>query len=1086
MSWVYRRPPQAQFRQRRRTLPAPPTATDQTLTGVKFSKPPTFTSGAMHLPAELQVSALVINITYNVSVGDQTLDGVLFSKSPTFISGTVSATYTVTGVTPLTKGPSFIAGTVSSDYQIVGNLFARPPTWITGSVTSAYDITGVVFTSAPVFVPGTVSANYTLSGVLFSTGPSFISGSFTLTYTVNGQVFRPNKVYLYPDSDNLNVQASDANGGDNDGDLFDELQPPTNSADDLWVEISTDDTDLPTSAIGAVEVGLTNPSGTVGYGGHHLSIRTDSKFDFIGGNDGVFALYEGVTLKSQVTLDTSAGEWTQTDHPAPGATLIPTISNYNNLYLRITVTQGDAGSLVSKVSYMGLAVPDQIFISGAVNPGGVQIDGVSPLSKPPTFISGTVTPTYDLEGVLFSAPPTFISGDIYLDQTISGVLFSKPPSFISGLVSSDYTLAGVLFSAPPSFISGVVFEDKTISGVLFEKPPLFGARVTIYGRPNGDDTINGVWSRSPSTPSTYYDKIDEATPSTTDYIYTSLLQQQGRYVRFNTTVDDLPDRVAGTDVYVRTYWRWTSTAGTPNTFVGIRDALGASNSENQGRSTSWATRTTTIPASWVDDGARDWSEVIIYTSVYAGTTGSKTFYLAWMELEYEAVEVGTVTATYQIDGQLFSAPPSFIAGTVTSDTTLVGSTFAKGPSFPTGSVTQGYTLQGVLFSKPPAFISGTIQVGGVAVDGVLFERPPSFLAGTITATYALSGVTFNAPPSFISGEVIPVQTVSGVLFSKPPSFISGTVSSAYTLAGVTFTAPPSFIPGAVIREQFLNGVLFSKSPTFISGVITSGGITIQGVLFSAPPTFISGTVLAGGVTLDGTLFSAGPSFPQGQISAAYTLAGSLLSKPPGFISGVVTYTYTLTGVLFSSGPTFIPGTVSTNFTVTGVLFSAGPSFISGTVTYTYTLTGQLFSAPPAFPTGIISTGLQVSGNLFQKPPHFPTGDGDRWRRHSRRQPLLEATNVHCWKHRPDDSRRHLLCWPNIHLRNHIGHSHDHGGPVCSSSDIPCWCGRFRHSTPGNHVCCAIDLHCGSDHHYLLPYWGHLQCWSQLHHWCCHP
>ena len=87
MGWVYRPPPTP--RQRRRFLPSD--GSGQTLSGVLFSRPPSFIAG--------------------VIIPDQLLEGVLFSRPPAFISGVVSATYTIDGV-----------------------LFARPPTFISGSV----------------------------------------------------------------------------------------------------------------------------------------------------------------------------------------------------------------------------------------------------------------------------------------------------------------------------------------------------------------------------------------------------------------------------------------------------------------------------------------------------------------------------------------------------------------------------------------------------------------------------------------------------------------------------------------------------------------------------------------------------------------------------------------------------------------------------------------------------------------------------------------------------------------------------------------------------------------------------------------
>jgi hypothetical protein len=142
-----------------------------TLTGVLFSKAPTFPQGAVQ--------------------AKYTLTGVLFAKAPTFPQGAVQAKYTLTGVL-FARTPTFPQGAVQARYTLAGVLFARTPTFPQGQVSllsGPQDLTGVLFTKAPTFPIGQVRLTQNVTGVLFTRTPTFFTGQVTSVYTVTGVTF---------------------------------------------------------------------------------------------------------------------------------------------------------------------------------------------------------------------------------------------------------------------------------------------------------------------------------------------------------------------------------------------------------------------------------------------------------------------------------------------------------------------------------------------------------------------------------------------------------------------------------------------------------------------------------------------------------------------------------------------------------------------------------------------------------------------------------------------------------------------------------------------------------------------------------
>ena len=398
------------------------------LLGTVFVKTPTFITGTVTLVKEIQMSGFSLNMSYVEGTG-QTVTGVLFSRPPAFISGVVTpGGVTVDGVL-FSRPPAFIAGVVTpGGVTVNGVLFSKPPTFISGTVAATFTLVGVLFTKPPSFISGTVTPTYIIVGNLFARPPTFLTGQINLT--VSGVVFAAPPTFI--------SGVVTPGGVTLTGVLF--ARPPTFISGQINKVLSGVVFEKPPTFI----------SGQL-----DLTIF------------GALFSKPPTFISGQINLRVFAGA---TFLKPP--TFIPGVV--------------DAGQLLDGVLF---SKPPS-FIAGVVTPGGVQLDGVL-FSRPPAFISGRVIKI--LSGVLFSRPPSFISGTIAVGNvTVTGVLFTKPPAFISGQVTATFTLQGVLFTRPPTFTSGTVVSNYTLTGILFARPPTF-----ISGQVNL--TLLGVVFNRPPT-----------------------------------------------------------------------------------------------------------------------------------------------------------------------------------------------------------------------------------------------------------------------------------------------------------------------------------------------------------------------------------------------------------------------------------------------------------------------------------------------------------------------------------------------------------------------------------------------------------
>ena len=174
MSWVYRRPSDPR-RRRKLVPPATRGAAAQTITGVLFTRAPTFATGDVQ-PQPVTLTGVLFTRAPTFPTGQVNLqlNGVLFTRAPTFAAGQVDLQ--LNGVT-FTRAPTFPAG--QANLRLNGVLFTRAPTFPAGSVASV--LAGVLFTRAPTFPTGAVQAQpVTLTGVLFTRAPTFATGSINL------------------------------------------------------------------------------------------------------------------------------------------------------------------------------------------------------------------------------------------------------------------------------------------------------------------------------------------------------------------------------------------------------------------------------------------------------------------------------------------------------------------------------------------------------------------------------------------------------------------------------------------------------------------------------------------------------------------------------------------------------------------------------------------------------------------------------------------------------------------------------------------------------------------------------------------
>lgn len=161
----------------------------------------------------------------------QTVSGVLFSKAPSFIAGAVTTAYTISGVL-FSQPPAFVSGSVN--FTLGGVLFSKPPSFISGTVTTAYTIDGALFSKPPSFPTGAVQADQQIDGVLFSKPPSFIAGAVIPDQTVSGVLF--SKPPLFIIGSVLPTAQIHVNGDGTGANVVNELNTTTN----LYASIDDD------------------------------------------------------------------------------------------------------------------------------------------------------------------------------------------------------------------------------------------------------------------------------------------------------------------------------------------------------------------------------------------------------------------------------------------------------------------------------------------------------------------------------------------------------------------------------------------------------------------------------------------------------------------------------------------------------------------------------------------------------------------------------------------------------------------------------------------------------------------------------
>ncbi len=139
------------------------------ITSVSSEDPGTFT---------ITASSDVDTITFLIAAAassTQTVTGVLFTRPPSFIAGQVNLT--LLGVL-FNRPPSFITGVVTpGNVTLSGVLFARPPSFIAGQVNMSFQ--GVVFNRPPSFIFGQVNL-LIVAGDVFARPPTFIAGQVNL------------------------------------------------------------------------------------------------------------------------------------------------------------------------------------------------------------------------------------------------------------------------------------------------------------------------------------------------------------------------------------------------------------------------------------------------------------------------------------------------------------------------------------------------------------------------------------------------------------------------------------------------------------------------------------------------------------------------------------------------------------------------------------------------------------------------------------------------------------------------------------------------------------------------------------------
>lgn len=114
-----------------------------------------------------------------------------------------------------------------------------------------------------------------------------------------------------------------------------------------------------------------------------------------------------------------------------------------------------------------------------------------------------------------------------------------------------------------------------------------------YGRPSADTNNPGNWTPTPSTPTTLYDKLDEATADDTDYISSPTAPASAVYV---TKLSTLEDPLSSTGHIIR-WRRQKSASGGAQIDLTVQLRQGYVNEGSQGTLIT-SQSDANIPATW--------------------------------------------------------------------------------------------------------------------------------------------------------------------------------------------------------------------------------------------------------------------------------------------------------------------------------------------------------------------------------------------------------------------------------------------------------------------------------------------------------
>ena len=673
------------------------------INGVLFARAPTFPTGSITgegTQDDQPIPFRMVGATGNVRrgqfrgvvavSGDQTITGVLFTKAPTFFAGLV--TQEIVGTATFTRAPTFPTGQVN--FQVNGVLFERAPTFATGLVSLR--ILGVTFTRAPTFPIGFVNVQQTIAGVLFTRAPTFPAGQVNLR--IVGVLFT--RAPTFP-TGLVNVEQTIA------GVLF--TRAPTFPTGLITQEVvgTATFTKAPVFPTGLVNVQQTIAG--------VLFVRVPS---FAGGN--VNLRIVGLTFQRAPTFPTGV----------------------------VKVTQTITGVLFTKAP---------TFPTGLVT---ISVEGTATFQRAPTFLTGQVN--LRLLGSLLTRAPSFAGGQI--DFRILGQLFAKAPTFPQGQVTQATLITGVsVFAKAPTFPSGRV--NLRIVGTLFQRVPSFPVGLVTQ-----EIVGTATFTKAPTFP----------TGQVNFQINGSLFT---RAPTFPLGFVNVQQTITGV-LFTKAPTFPTGLVNVQQTITGVLFA-----------------RAPTFPTGLIT----------------LGVTGTATF--------TKAPTFPTGQVNFQINGAVFQRAPSFAGGQV--NLRIVGSTFTRAPTFFVGELQQGQTISGVLFAKAPTFpagqvnlrivgatfqrsptfLAGTVVLGGLISGVTPLQVAPTFPLGQVnlrifglgsgipgpnidtdSAAYTVttggtSVKTFNLPPGLEVGRKLLLvcwTNVNGRITLEIPNINDGS-ATAFTL-----------------------------------------------------------------------------------------------------------------------------------------------------------------------------------------------------------------------------------------------------------------------------------------------------------------